>query len=523
MSQTAPEAARYRLLLINPKFRFKHYAAQHELAGLMGKRKVTIPLALPLLAALTPPRYEIRIIDEETDDIPWSWRPDLVGLTSLSPTAKRVYQIADTFRQLGVPVVIGGSYATFMVDEALEHADAVVAGEAEQTWGQVLDDFERGALQRVYRAAEPIEFKRSPKPRWDLVDPSNVLNLFVQASRGCPFNCEFCLVNKMFGRHMRCREIDDVIAEIEALPIKRVFFADDNLTMRKTWAKELFRRLAPLGITWFCQSSVDVADDDELLDLMAEAGCTGIIVGFESLEPGALAEARKKQNAIAEYDRAVQQIQSRGIHCLASFVIGFDADTLESFDHIVDFVERNHIAWPMLSLLAIAPGTDLHARMQAEGRHYGADPNLISGMFPHVHYMNMSQLDLMENYRATIVKMLDFETAGERTLRLARTGWFARPASAGIPGREKLLTSVEVLRRFLLTSNRTRRRIFLELVKLVREKVLSPDRMVLMLLNIEAGAVYLERSEHDYQRIRRRIAAVDRGPFSAQVERQKAR
>lgn len=523
MSRKDPEAARYRLLLINPRFRFKHYAAQHELAGLMGKQKVTIPLALPLLAALTPPRYDIRIVDEETDDIPWGWRPDLVGLTSLSPTAKRVYEIADTFRQLGVPVVIGGSYATFMIDEALEHADAVVAGEAEATWGRLLDDFERGALQRVYRATEPVEFKRSPKPRWDLVDTSAVLNLFVQASRGCPFNCEFCLVNKMFGRRTRCREIDDVIAEIEALPIKRVFFADDNLTMRKTWAKALIRRLIPLGITWFCQSSVDVADDDELLDLMAEAGCVGIIVGFESLEAGALAEARKKQNAIVEYDRAVRQIQSRGIHCLASFVIGFDADTLESFDHIVAFVERNHIAWPMLSLLAIAPGTDLHARMQAEGRHYGADPNLISGMFPHVHYMNVSQLDLMDRYRETITKMLDFEAAGERALRLARTGWFAKPASAGIPARVKLATTIQMLRRFLLTSDRTKRRVFLELMKLVREKVVSPDRAILMLMNIEAGATYLERSEHDYQRIRRRVAAVDKGPFSALVERASAR
>jgi MoaA/NifB/PqqE/SkfB family radical SAM enzyme len=504
---------RYRLLLINPMFRYKHYSAQHELACLFGKKKVTLPLALPLLAAMTPPRYEIKIVDEETDDIPWGW-PDLVGITVLSPTARRSYQIADTFRQLGVPVVFGGSYPTFMLEETLEHADAVVAGEAEHVWGALLDDFERGALQRVYRAPEPIEFERSPRPRWDLVDTSNVLNLFVQASRGCPYDCEFCLVNKMFGRHMRCREIDDVIAEVEALPIKRVFFADDNLTMRKAWAKELIRRLIPLGVTWFCQSSVDVADDDELLDLMAEAGCTGIIVGFESLDPKALAEARKKQNSIADYDWAVRRIHSRGIHCLASFVIGFDADTLESLDRIVDFVERNDISWPMLSLLAVAPGTDLHKRLQDEGRLYGADPSLISGMYPHVHYMNMSQLDLMDRYRATIEKLANYERAGERALRLARTGWFAKPSSAGIPRREKLLTTFQVLRRFLATSDRTKRRIFFEFIKLVREGVVSPDRVVLMLMNIEAGVICLANSRRDSQRIRAKIAVVDRGPWA---------
>jgi len=505
---------RHKLYLINPRFRYKHYAAQHELAEIFGKEKVTVPLALPILAALTPRSWDVTLIDEESDDIPWRARPDLVGITTLAPTAGRAYQIADTYRQLGVPVVLGGSYATYMVDEALEHADAVVVGEAEGAWETLLADFERGELDRVYQVDEKVPFLTSPKPRWDLVDTSDVLNLFIQASRGCPYNCEFCLVNKMFGRRMRCRSIDDVLQEIRSLPIRRVFFADDNLTLRKRWAKELIRGLEPLGLTWFCQSSVDVADDEELLSLMASAGCVGVIIGFESLDPKALEETRKKHNKIEEYAAAVQKIQSHGIHCLASFVVGFDADTLETFDHIVEFVEANDIVSPMLSILAVAPGTDIYERMRAQGRLHKVDPQFINGLFPHMHYMNMSQVDLMAKYRATIERLLSFESAGQRALRLARTGWFKEPVSAGIPLREKVSTSLRMLRRFLLTADAAKRSVFIELMKLVREEVISPDRVVLLLMNIEAASMYLERSRHDYEKVLTKIALVDRGPWS---------
>lgn len=501
-----------RLYLINPRFRYKHYAAQQELAELFGKEKVTVPLALPMLAALTPASYSITLIDEETDDIPWMVKPDLVGITTLSPTVGRAYQIADIYRQLGVPVVLGGSYATFMLDEALEHADAVVVGEAEGPWEELLADFERGSLQKIYKNKRPVAFERSARPRWDLVDTRGILNLFIQASRGCPFNCEFCLVNKMFGRKMRCRQIDDIIEEIRALPIKRVFFADDNLTLRKGWVKELIRELKPLGITWFCQSSVDVADD-ELLSLMAESGCVGILVGFESLDPKVLEETRKKQNKVTEYARAVRAIHSHGINCLASFVVGFDADTLETFDRIAEFVEENNIVSPMLSVLAVAPGTDVYERMKDEGRLYDTDPQYINGLFPHMHYMNMSQLDLMEKYRSTIDSLLDFRNAGERAIRLARTGWFKTPITGGVPFREKLGTSLRMLHRFLLTSDPEKRRIFIELMKMVRTEVVSPDWVVMMLMNIEASSLYLKGSRGDYERVRAKIKTVDLGPW----------
>jgi hypothetical protein len=512
-------AKKYLLYLINPKFRLKHYAAQHELSQLFGKKKVTIPLALPVLAALTPDHYDIRIFDDETDDIPWKERPDLVGITTTVTTADRGYEIADIYRGLGVPVVLGGSYVTFMPDEAMKHADALVVGEAEGAWERLLQDFERGRLCGIYQPSERVSYAKSPIPRWDLVDTDELMTLFVHASRGCPFGCEFCLVQKMFGRKMRCREIDDVIAEIRSLPFKTIFFADDNLTLRKRWAKDLMRALEPLKISFICQSSVDVAKDEELLGLMAKAGCVGILVGFESLDPEALREANKTQNKIAEYDEAVRRIHSHGIHVYASLVVGFDADTLETFDHIVDFVERNDIVYPILSILAIAPGTDIYDRMKAQGRLCGVPNPMINGIFPGMHYARMSQVELLDRYRQTLERLLCFKSAGKRVLNLARTGWFRDETSMGVGFREKLVTSLRMARAFLLSPDTSRREVFFELIKLHRQGLVSIDSVVMMLLTIEANARWLESTDALFRRARARVEKMDRGPWLSREER----
>ena len=508
----------YRLLLINPRFRLKHYAAQHELSGLFGKDKVTVPLALPILASLTPESYDIRIVDDENEDIPWDEQFDLVGITTTVTTVDRAYELADIFRQLGVPVVLGGSYVTFMPDEALQHADAIVVGEAEGAWERLLEDFERGELGSIYRVGERVGYERSPLPRWDLVGTDGLMTIFVHASRGCPFSCEFCLVQKMFGREMRCREIDDVVAEIASLPTKTIFFADDNLTLRRRWAKDLMRALKPLRISFICQSNVDAAKDEELLGLMAEAGCVGILLGFESLDPAALAEAKKSMNKIADYDEAVRKVHARGMHVYASFVVGFDADTLETFDQIVDFCERNDIMYPILSILAVAPGTDIYDRMKARGRLTGVPNPMINGLFPGMHYAQMSQVDLLDRYRETLVRLLSFESAGKRVLRLARSGWFREEGSVGVSFRVKLVTFLRMIRAFLLSPDPERRRVFVELFKLSKQGVVAMDRVVMMLLTIEANARWMESADDMFRRARRRIEVMDRGPWNARRE-----
>jgi radical SAM superfamily enzyme YgiQ (UPF0313 family) len=254
-----PTPRRYRLLLINPFQKYKHYATQPEMCRLMGKRTTMSPLALTTIAALTPVHYDIRIIDEEIERLPAGLSADIVGITALTNTINRCYEIADSFRGRGVAVVLGGPYISFAVEEGLQHADSIVVGEAEGSWQRCLADFEAGGLRKTYTAEHKDEFTTAPIPRWDLIDTSKVVCIPIEVSRGCPYNCEFCLVTKMFGRRMRYRDIDNVMAEIAASPLRSILFVDDNLTVNKTYARELMRRLKPLGISWTCQASLELA------------------------------------------------------------------------------------------------------------------------------------------------------------------------------------------------------------------------------------------------------------------------
>ena len=280
---------RYTLFLISPRQRFVNYPAHSEMARMFGKRRLMIPLALPTIAALTPDHYNIRIFDEEIETIPKNLKPDIVGITTLAATGKRAFELGDYYRSLGSKVIYGGPYASFMQEEALKHGDCVIAGEAEGKWEQALADFEHGFLKPVYESQNYVEYKTQKPPRWDLVNMNRIFQVAIQVSRGCPFNCDFCLVSKNFGRKMRYRDIDNVVAEIKAAPSKYFFFVDDNLTINKKYAKELMRAIIPLKISWGCMCSLDVATDEELLNLMAEAGCFNILVGFESLNPASLA------------------------------------------------------------------------------------------------------------------------------------------------------------------------------------------------------------------------------------------
>jgi len=405
---TARAAKRYRLLLIAPRLTYPHLWNLREVSELMGKRLFSYPLALPLVAALTPANYDIRIVHEDIETIPFDAPVDLVGITSMVPTIGRAYEIADAFRARGVPVVMGGTHVTFNTGEALKHASAVVAGEAEGVWPRCCADFEAGTLAGVYRAAEPPVFKTSPMPRWDLIDTSGLLVLGVQASRGCPYRCEFCLVSKMFGNRMRYRDLDDLLEEIRRLPKAQLFFVDDNLTADKEYARALMPRLEQLRVSWSCQASIDVADDEQLLAAMARAGCMSIVIGFESVDPAALTETRKFHNRIQRYEEAIRRVHAAGIHVIGALIVGFDADTPETFDHIFEFTTRNNISQVMLSTLTVLPGTDLTERMRADGRLVGADTRLINGVYPCMRYQNFSQEDLYHRYFGLLGRLYDY-------------------------------------------------------------------------------------------------------------------
>jgi radical SAM superfamily enzyme YgiQ (UPF0313 family) len=501
------------LFLVNPALKYKHFVAQREMSRLLGKRAFSVPLALPLLAALTPGHYRIRIIDEEMDDLPQDEKPDIVGITTLVSTIRRACEIADRYRAEGVKVVMGGTYATYMKDEVLEHADSVVLGEAEDVWASVLADFEKGDLKPLYQAERVTPFKESPVPRWDLVDTKDIMLHSVQVSRGCPYRCEFCLVSKMFGRRLRYRNLDNVLAEIDALPLKKIFFADDNITADKVYARRLAGALKGRGLSWVCQASLDVADEEELLDAMAEAGCATILIGFESVDPACLKETRKHQNKVSDYDKVIARIHERGMNVAASFIVGFDADGPEAFDRINEFSIKNNLWFTMLSPLTAAPGTDLYDRMKAEGRLLDVETDLLNGVFPSIRYNRMSAVEMFDRFFEAVEKLMDYGDARAKAMGLFRSGRFTRPEGGGITFREKLSTSMKLLRGFLMSGDPEKRRLFQDLFKLVRRKRLTPDKAVVFMLQMAGYHDWWADFQTYREDVREKIQRVDPGPL----------
>ena len=415
----ASKGKRFTIFLISPRMTYWHHGTQEHLSHLMGKKRVSTPVVLPILARLTPDHYDIYIVDEDTERTPRGIKPDIVAMTSLITTIDRAFEISAAYHQQGALTVVGGAYASVCPDHVAQHVDVVFAGEAEESWPRFLKDFEAGNVQRIYRPLGESEFKTSPYPRWDLVDTGRLVSANVQTSRGCPFNCEFCLVGEIFGQRMRFRDLDDIVEEIRTSPLKTLFFTDDNLTINKQRAKDLMNALKPLEASWVCQCSLEVAEEDELLQDMAEAGCIQLLIGFESVVQDSLAETRKGHYDVDHFARSVQKIHDKGIHVMASFAIGFDHDQPDIFDRIFEFVQDNNIIFPMFSVLTAAPGTDLYARMLAEGRiEPDLDRRWYNGVFPSMHYYHLSMRDMLDGYFDLLERVFDWEAISERVLRL---------------------------------------------------------------------------------------------------------
>ncbi len=500
---------RFSLYLINPKYRFKHYAAQQEISEFTGKRSMTVPLQLPLIAALTPDHYDIRIINDETEPPEALPLPDLVGITVISATSGRAFEIADFYRSKQIPVVFGGPLASFRTDECLAHADHVVVGEAEGAWQKLLADFERGETKSIYKNDDYAPFRTSPIPRWDLVDAKEMMSIGVETSRGCVFKCNFCVVNNMFGSKMRFREVDDVVAEIESLPVKRLFFVSDNFAVNKRYAKELVSRLKSLDITWICQTSIDIAKDDDLLEAMAEAGCISILIGFESLNDVSLQDIEKHHNRVADFERAIAKVHDHGIHVHASFIVGFDGDTTETFDYIYDFMTRNHLVYSMLNVLSAAPGTELFKKLTKEGRIHCVAPSYRNGIFPCMRYRNMSQSEMLDRFFATLEKLFSWEEIAARAVALFERGTFLRGGRASAPFTEKVAITLRLLRHFLFSRDKVKRQLFIRLFRLVRAEKLSMNDLVIFLLNMEGFHRFIVKSRTYLPEVRRAVAAVD--------------
>ncbi len=333
---------------------------------------------LPLLAALTPPGHEITIVEESFAPDDLNQDVDLVGITVLTELASRAYQIGDAYRRKGVKVVMGGIHPTVMPEEALGHADAVVVGEAEGIWPQLVSDASAGQMQKIYRAGNISDLRGLPKPRRDILPGSQCkgyipVPIGVETSRGCPYDCEFCCIGSTSKQQYRVRPVQEVIEEIEAIDSPHLFFVDDALGLNRSAARKLFTEMIPLKRRWLAQGTVSLAEDPELLALMKRAGCLGLLIGFESVQKGAQDEVNKIKNLRIDFYEAMRRFHHEGFGILGCFVFGFDYENKNVFDQTFEFIMGSSIDAVQLRILTPYPGTRLYERLDREGRLFSRD------------------------------------------------------------------------------------------------------------------------------------------------------
>ena len=364
--------------------------------------RVWKPLSLMVLAGMTPADWDVSILDENlgVPDYGALPRPDLVGITAFTSQAGRAYELAALYRGTGVPVVMGGIHATMCPDEALLNADAVVSGEAEGVWPQVLEDARKGCLQRSYRGGL-ADIEEVPPARHDMLSEGYAFGA-IQTTRGCPLNCSFCSVTAFNGAQYRQRPVDDVVREFRAIREKHVLVVDDNLIGTRAEhiarAKELFRALAAAGLgkKWIAQLTINFADDEELMTLAARAGCRGVFIGFESPTPEGLAEVGKKFNIlkVRDFRASVRRVQRHGILVVGSFIIGLDVDRPGIGRHIAETACEYGLDNLNVLFLTPLPGTRQWETMKSAGRiALDAFPNdwkYFTLTFPVARYRHLS-------------------------------------------------------------------------------------------------------------------------------------
>jgi len=323
------------------------------------------------LAGLTPKDVEVRFYDDRMEVVPFDEPSDLVAISVETYTARRAYQIASEYRKRRVPVVMGGFHATLCPDEVARYAEAVVCGEAEQLWPQVIDDARRGRLEKFYRQTSRPSLL-GLKPDRSIFKGKRYLPIgLIEAGRGCHFKCDFCAVQTVFNSTQTRRPIDAIIAEINLVKRDRklFFFVDDNITSNMEQAKEFFRALIPLKVRWVSQSSINAAHDEEFLELLKRSGCQGVLIGFESLNPANLKDMNKAFNTMrGGFEQALANLRRHYIRVYGTFIFGYDRDTPESFAETVDFARTHALYIAAFNHLTPFPGTPLYARLQREGR-----------------------------------------------------------------------------------------------------------------------------------------------------------
>ncbi|TAK11647.1 MAG: B12-binding domain-containing radical SAM protein [Anaerolineae bacterium] len=344
--------------------------------GIFKKNLRYAPLTLTTLASLVPEELdaEITIVDEGIQDIDLEMDVDLVGMTVITGSARRAYELADHFRGRGIPVVLGGPHITLISDDAAPHADSLVIGYAEDTWPELLRDFHAGKMKPRYIQSPDLSLANRPFPRRDMLPRKSYITTHVfEATRGCVHSCDFCVVPTAWGKKPYLKPVEDIVADIRQHWARKIIFIDLNLIADPEYAAQLFEALIPLKVEWFGLSTTLLGRDEQLLALAAKSGCTGLLMGFESITPENLKQSRKGFNSPDEYRQLVEQLHGYGITLMACFTFGMDYDTPDIFMETAKFAVQAHIDLPRFAIVTPFPNTGLYHRLESEGRIISKD------------------------------------------------------------------------------------------------------------------------------------------------------
>lgn len=401
-----------KILLIQPK--------AHKLIKGMGTRFKLPPWSLCAVAGVIPREHEVSIVDEMFEEINFDEKVDLVGITGTTSAIKRGYEVADEFRRRGIKVVMGGIHVSAVPEEALEHCDTVAVGEAELIWEDIVKDALKGNLNKTYTSDVFFDMKELPKPRLDLIKYPEKYTVYqyVQTTRGCPFNCEFCSATKFSGNKYRNRPIDEVIEEVKTLDrSKPIFFVDDHIGVNPKYTNELFEKLVPLKVKWASQTGVKTASREGFMELASKSGCIFLFIGFESINEDSLKQSNKNQNNPKEYRKIIKRAHDNKILIQGAFVIGLDQDKADVFKRLHKFIDKMKFDCIQFNIPYPYVGTQLRERLIKENRitSHDYDNYILDG----VNFIpkGMTQEQLFQGYRWLYQKNSSIWTLFKRSFR----------------------------------------------------------------------------------------------------------
>jgi radical SAM superfamily enzyme YgiQ (UPF0313 family) len=414
-----------KIYLIAPKNPESFWTFDRILKSL--KKSCVFPnLSLPTVAGLTPREHDVVLCDENVDSIDFETDADIVGLTGYVVHTKRIFELAAEFRRRGKFVVAGGPFASLCPEQLRDKVDVLFVDEAEYTWPQFLKDYQAGTWKAEYRQHEKPSMHDSPLPRFDLLKIDQYRSMTIQFARGCPFNCEFCDIIVMYGRKPRTKTVAQIqaeVIEIHRLGLRNIFVVDDNFIGNKKEAKELLRALTDwqqengYPIEFMTEVSLNVAQDDELLQLMRKANFTTIFIGIESPRAASLQETHKTQNLRENILDSVHRIQRAGIEVMAGMIVGFDNDDPSIFDEQFHFIQEARIPVSMTGMLNAVPKTPLHQRLKEAGRLIAesvGDQFVFTNIIP----QGMSRVQLYEGYKNLLARLYSYRNYRRRVMQL---------------------------------------------------------------------------------------------------------